>query len=215
MTDLPRPPDRCAHHGCSSGHRDRWRTWPNLVTAARTAAAVALVAASVRDGSDVLLFCGLAAYWLGDIADGVVARVIDAETRTGAVFDILADRLCAGVFYLSYAYNHHDMVVPIALFLVNFMLVDNLLSLGFLGWPLLSPNYFYLVDRTVYLLNWSPVAKAANGALMLAVILGTRSWIAATLVATAQLAVKVYSTALLARLHPAYAAGCVRTSAAQ
>lgn len=201
--------DACAHHGCSGGKRDGWRTWPNLLTAVRTVAAVVLVAVAVGRGSQPLLFGGLAAYWVGDIADGMLARRTGAETRTGAVFDVLADRLCVAVFYLSYAHLHHDMLVPIAVFLLNFMLVDNMLSLAFLGWPLLSPNYFHLVDQRLYRLNWSPVAKATNTALLLAVIVGTGSWVAATAVACAQLGVKLYSTALLSRLRPAYdGSGC-------
>lgn len=166
--------------------------------------------AGVRAGSEGLLFCGLAAYWAGDVADGLLARGTGAETRTGAVFDVLCDRLCVAVFYLAYVQQHLDMLIPIGIFLVSFMLVDNMLSLGFLGWPLLGPNYFYLVDKRLYRLNWSPPAKAANTALILVVIVGTGSWVAATVVALGQLGLKLYSTALLARLQPGYADGCAR-----
>ena len=38
---------------------------------------------------------GRARPWVGDSLDGWVARLRDCETRTGAVLDILSDRLCA------------------------------------------------------------------------------------------------------------------------
>ena len=36
--------------------------------------------------------------------DGQVARMFDCETRTGAVLDILSDRLCAAAFYIGLAW---------------------------------------------------------------------------------------------------------------
>jgi CDP-diacylglycerol---glycerol-3-phosphate 3-phosphatidyltransferase len=47
------------------------------------------------------------------------------------------------------------MLVPIAVFLFQFMVPDCHLSLAFLGWPLRSLNYYNLVDRLAYLWNWS------------------------------------------------------------
>ena len=49
-------------------------------------------------------------------------------------------------------------------FLLSFMVLDTMLSLAFLCWPVVSPNYFDAVDRRVWQLNWSPAAKAANTA---------------------------------------------------
>jgi hypothetical protein len=57
-------------------------------------------------------------------------------------------------------------------FLLSFLMVDTMLSLTFLHWDLASPNYFGSVDKRVWLLNWSPPAKALNTAgLMLALCL--------------------------------------------
>jgi CDP-diacylglycerol--glycerol-3-phosphate 3-phosphatidyltransferase len=61
--------------------------------------------------------------------------------------------------------------VPVAIFLVQFMVVDCLLSLSFLRWPLLSPNYFGAVHRGVYRWNWSPPAKSVNTAGVVGLIL--------------------------------------------
>ena len=36
------------------------------------------------------------------------------------------------------------------------------LSLAFMAWPIRSPNYFYVVDRRIWLWNWSRPGKAAN-----------------------------------------------------
>lgn len=201
-------PVGCTHHGCSGGKRDSYLTWPNLVTTVRTVVAVGLVLAGLAAASTVLLFVGLAAYWLGDVADGVLARRTGAETRTGAVLDVVADRLCVAVFFLSYAFWHQQLLVPVAVFLVTFMFVDTMLSLSFLNWPLLSTNYFYLVDRRLYLLNWSPVAKALNGGLLLVVMVVTGSPVGTLAVAVAQLAVKTYSTVRLVRLRPVREGGC-------
>ncbi|MQA17479.1 MAG: hypothetical protein GEV09_26300, partial [Pseudonocardiaceae bacterium] len=123
----------CAHRGCSGSRRDSYLTWPNLVTSVRTAVAVVLVLFGVWRASPALLFCGLAAYWLGDIADGMLARRTGAETRTGAVLDVVGDRLCVAVFYLAYVHLHHEMLVPVAVFLLNFMFLDTMLSLSFLN----------------------------------------------------------------------------------
>jgi CDP-diacylglycerol--glycerol-3-phosphate 3-phosphatidyltransferase len=60
-------------------------------------------------------------------------------------------------------------------YLAEFMVVDCFLSLAFLAWPIRSPNYFYVVDRTTWLWNWSKPAKATNSAIF-AVLLLTTGW---------------------------------------
>src|SRR6266508_3201826 len=102
-----------------------------------------------------LLVIGLAVYWVGDTLDGEVARWRDCETRIGAVVDMLSDRLnCAG-FYLGLAWLHPIMAIPVSVYLFEFMVVVAFLSLAFLAWPIRSPNYFYAVDRRLWLWNWS------------------------------------------------------------
>lgn len=200
----------CSHHGCSGGKPDGYGTWPNLVTVVRTVAAAGLIVGALLDGSQVLLFAGLAAYLAGDVADGELARRTGRETRTGAVLDVVADRFCVALFYTAYVHTHQEMLLPVAVFLLNFMFVDAMLSLAFLNWPLLSSNYFYLVDRRIYLLNWSKVGKASNTGLLLVVMIGSGSWVATLAVAVAQLAVKVTSAVWLVRLRPPYGGACAR-----
>ena len=137
---------------------------PNTITAVRTAGAVGLAVAALTYRSVHLLIAAYLLYWLGDILDGAAARALGQETRNGAVFDIVADRACTSACAAALIVLRPDTALPIAVFLVQFMVIDQLLSLMFLRWPLLSPNYFARVDRRIYRWNWSPPAKALNTA---------------------------------------------------
>ena len=70
---------------------------------------------------------------------------------------------------------HHALLVPIALFLVEFMVLDAHLSLAFLNWPLRSLNDFGLVDRSLYRCNWSRAGKALNSGALVVLMLTTES----------------------------------------
>ncbi len=155
--------------GPSSVHR--FWTVPTAVTVVRTIGSVGASALALALSSTPLLFLGLGIYWVGDIADGWLARRLDQETRTGAVADILCDRLCAGLFYGGLLWLQVAPVLPVATYLVEFMVLDLVLSLAFLAWPFVSPNYFYLVDRRTWAVNWSPVAKSVNSSVFLLLLL--------------------------------------------
>ena len=74
------------------------------------------------------------------------------------------------------------------------------LSIAFLAWPLRSPNYFFVVDRPIWLWNWSKPAKAINSALF-AVLLLVTGWMWVGLaVATALLVLKCVSLGRLMRI---------------
>jgi CDP-diacylglycerol--glycerol-3-phosphate 3-phosphatidyltransferase len=202
-------PGVCEHHGCTAAFGDQWRTGANLVTAVRTVATVAAWAVAVTTGSDGWLLAALLCYWIGDIADGIVARLTRRETRTGAILDVLADRLCVCLVVISYVTAHPAAVAPAAVFLIQFVVLDAYLTLAFARWSLLSPNYFNLVDATVYRLNWSMPAKATNTGAVVLLWLFTESPMAATVLAAAVLGVKLFSTARLARLPvPQMLSGC-------
>jgi len=183
----------CGHRGCLVESAERVTTVASLVTLLRAAGCLSLAMVSVATGQVVVLLAGLAVHSLGDVADGVIARRRHEETRAGAVLDIVSDRLCIAVYYMAYGALHHDLLVPIGLFLFTFMVLDAHLSLSFLSWPLLSLNYFGTVDRTVYRWNWSPLAKACNGGLITASMLATRSVVLCTSVAVVLLVVKAAS----------------------
>ncbi|PYC67726.1 CDP-alcohol phosphatidyltransferase [Micromonospora arborensis] len=172
---------------------------PNAITAVRTAVSVGLAVTALTHRSVHLLVAAYLVYWIGDILDGVAARALGQETRTGAVFDIVADRACTSACAAALVVLRPATALPIAVFLVQFMVIDQLLSLMFLRWPLLSPNYFARVDRRIHLWNWSPPAKALNTAAV--VLLAIVAPMAAALAfALGVAAVKVVSLVCAARL---------------
>jgi len=172
---------------------------PNAITAVRTAGSVALAVAALTHRNAHLLVAAYLIYWIGDILDGAAARALGQETRTGAVFDIVADRACTSACAAALIVLLPATALPVAVFLVQFMVIDQLLSLMFLRWPLLSPNYFARVDRHIYRWNWSPPAKALNTAAV--VILAAFAPVAvAVTFALGVAAVKVVSLVRAARL---------------
>lgn len=181
-----------------AGREDPW-TWPNRISLARTVLALGVGALAATEGSLRLLVVAYAIYWVGDVVDGLVARLTGTETRQGAVLDILCDRASCGMLAVTYLGLVPAAAPAITVFLLQFMVVDCMLSLGFLRWPVLSPNYFGAVDRTIYLWNWSPAAKATNTAALILVV--AAGWYGAALVlALAQLVVKSVSLVALTRL---------------
>ena len=199
----------CDHRGCTSVFGEHWGTGPNLVTAARAVGTVALWGVAVTTGDDGWLLAALLCYWLGDITDGLLARLTHRETRTGAILDVLADRLSVCLVVVSYVTQHPPAALPAAVFLLQFVVLDAYLTLAFTHWSLLSPNYFHLVDAIIYRLNWSSPAKVTNTAAVVLVVLGTGSMVAATVLAAAVLGVKTYSVIRLARLPvPLTRSGC-------
>nr|WP_279591011.1 CDP-alcohol phosphatidyltransferase family protein [Modestobacter marinus] len=172
----------------------------NVVTVIRTLASLALVTTAAVQHSWPWLLAAYLTYWIGDSADGNIARWRGQETRFGAVFDVVCDRVncvsCAIVF-LQFV----DAPWPIAVFLFQFVVVDLPLTLLPMRWPVLSPNYFALVDRLAYTLNWHVAAKVTNTTLLitLLVVLPDQQWIALVAASTV-LAIKVWSLGRVLRL---------------
>jgi CDP-diacylglycerol---glycerol-3-phosphate 3-phosphatidyltransferase len=180
--------------------KERLGTSANVVTLVRTVAAVVLAGLAIDRGSLTLLVVSLAVYWVGDSLDGIVARIRGCETRTGAVLDILCDRFCAASFYLGLAWLQPEHVLPVLVYLAEFMVVDCFLSLAFLAWPVRSPNYFFVVDRTIWLWNWSKPAKAANSAIFAVILLVTGLPLLGLAIAVALLVLKCVSLVRLTRI---------------
>jgi phosphatidylglycerophosphate synthase len=180
---------------------------PNTITAVRTATAVALAVGALTHRSAPLLVAAYLVYWAGDVLDGLSARTLGQETRAGAVFDIVADRACTSACAAALVVLRPETALPVAVFLVQFMVVDQLLSLTFLRWPLLSPNHFARVDRRIYRWNWSPPAKALNTAAVVILAICTPAAVAVTF-AAAVAAVKVVSLVCAVNLP----AGALRTA---
>ena len=174
-------------------------TVPNLVTLVRTVAAVTLGVVAEATDNLALVVVAYGVFWLGDLLDGWSARRLRQETRAGAVFDIVSDRACVAVLCAGLL-SMVPGVGPVALvFLLSFMVLDGMLSLSFLCWPVLSPNYFHAVDRRVWQLNWSPAGKAANSAGVIgAVALGLHG--VALGIALLVVAVKLWSSVRVVHL---------------
>jgi CDP-diacylglycerol--glycerol-3-phosphate 3-phosphatidyltransferase len=201
---IPGPGATVHPHGWTTGPDGHVLTTATIITVTRTVASVALgLAAATADTTDAalrLLVACLVTYWIGDMLDGAWARWRDHETRFGGMLDVICDRACALVFYVGVGWHLPGLVVPVGVYLFEFAVVDMVLSLAFLSWPLLSPNYFYLVDRTLWRWNWSKTAKAVNSSAFAVLLLVTENVWLCTSVAAALLAVKVGSLVRLVRL---------------
>lgn len=174
---------------------ERLWTGATIITAVRTIASVVLAAAAAYEQSLTLLIISLAVYWVGDMLDGFYARLRSCETRIGAVLDILSDRLNAGAFYIGLAWLEPGLAPAIYVYLAEFMVIDCFLSIAFLAWPVRSPNYFFVIDRPIWLWNWSKPAKAINSALFAVLLLVTGMWL--DMVSTAMWLGLAIATALL------------------
>lgn len=174
-------------------------TLPNAVTVLRTVLSVFLALGAVATDSATLLAAAYLVYWLGDMADGEVARRLQLETRIGAVFDIVADRanslLCAACFVAL----DPRMALPISIYVVEFAVVDTMLSLGFLAFEIKGPNDFHTVDLMLWRWNWSRPAKALNTSVIVLTCLAGQAGLA-TVLACAVLLGKLWSCAQLRRL---------------
>ena len=190
-------PDRATHADASV---ERLLTGATVITLVRTIGSFALCLVGAWQQELVWLVVGLGVYWVGDMADGAYARMFDCETRTGAVIDMLCDRLNCAAFYLGLAWLQHEMILPVAVYLFEFMVLDFFLSLAFLAWPIRSPNYFYEVDRRIYVWNWSKPAKAVNSSLFAVLLLVTGWWWLGLVIALGLVAMKSVSLRWLLEL---------------
>jgi CDP-diacylglycerol---glycerol-3-phosphate 3-phosphatidyltransferase len=147
-------------------------TWANLVTGIRIVAALVLFAVGWQTGLLRWSLWALLVYWVGDLLDGWLARTLRQETLLGAQLDILADRVLVILFYASYIVHRPNKALAGLLFLFEFAVLDTYLSNQFMRWPILSPNYFYVVDRETWQWLWSKPAKAFNCGLVTLLLIG-------------------------------------------
>lgn len=199
----------CSHRECAQGLQERVATWANAITLARTVVALVLALTGAQAHSLTLLLSALGAYWIGDIADGFVARLTHSETRFGAAMDIMCDRISAAIFYIGFAWYDPTMIVGVGLYLAEFMVVDMYLSLAFLAWPVSSPNYFYLINRRLWMWNWSKPGKALNSGLFAVLMVATREPLLMAVIAGALLAFKIMSLVWLVQGGMPAPKGCV------
>jgi phosphatidylglycerophosphate synthase len=179
--------------------RERIVSVPNTITVVRTCLSMGMSVYAGYTASVPLLVAAYLVYWLGDFADGWSARRLDQETRLGAVFDIVCDRACTAVAAAAFLRIDPDSTPAIGIFLFQFCVVDTMLSLSFLAFDIKSPNYYYLVDRVIYRLNWTHPAKALNTSAVVVLCLADLVW-GAAFMALAVLGVKTWSLVRLAAI---------------
>jgi CDP-diacylglycerol---glycerol-3-phosphate 3-phosphatidyltransferase len=145
---------------------------PNRITLIRTVVSMLVATFAFASGDLWLLVTGYVVYWFGDSLDGWVARIRNEETVSGAVFDIVCDRACSFLLAAAFMTTYPETIGPLAIYLIQFGVLDTMLTLSFLLWKdTLSPNYFYKVDRPIYVWNWSKPAKAVNtGAVVVSLV---------------------------------------------
>ena len=132
------------------------------------------------------------------------------ETRIGATLDIMCDRLSAATFYVGFAWYDPTMIAPVGIYLAEFMVIDMFLSLAFLAWPISSPNYFYLIDRRLYMWNWSRIGKAANSGLFAIFMVWTREPVIAGVIAAGLFTLKAVSMGWMMKLGVPVPTGCLK-----
>jgi len=192
--------DRSAPPTYADAAAERLWTGATVIPFVRTIASFALCLVGVWQEDLAWLVWGLGVYWVGDMADGAYARRFDCETRIGGVMDMLCDRLNCAAFYLGFAALQHEMILPVAVYLFEFLVIDFFLSLAFLAWPIRSPNYFYEVDERIYRWNWSKPAKAVNSSLFAVLLLVTGWWWLGLVIAIALVVLKCVSLKWLLEL---------------
>lgn len=171
---------------------------PNILTLIRLVLSLSFFILAVVKRNPTYNFIGLGIHWFGDFIDGVYARKFKQETILGAEIDIIADRVETIFFYVNFLYFRPQLFLPVAIYLVDFAFVDFYLSYQFLKYDIISPNYFYKVDKTVYLLNFSPVGKFCNSTVVtLILIFLPQLQIIAAIFACILIVVKTFSIHLL------------------
>jgi CDP-diacylglycerol--glycerol-3-phosphate 3-phosphatidyltransferase len=190
------------NHGYGPSSHETILTWASAVTALRLVGTLYFVMVAMQSMTLEPIVYALAFYWVGDVFDGMIARATNRETQLGAVFDIASDRLSVVMIYMLFALYMPSLTWPMVIFLVAFVVIDTILSMSFLKFNLLSINYFYLIDKKIYDLNWSMPAKVATTSLFMLVALLLQSVVLSLIVALIVLALKSYSLYLLQQIKP-------------
>ena len=176
---------------------------PNVITLVRFVGSIVFFMLAIVKMNLTYNYIGLVIHWIGDMVDGNCARFFKQETIVGAEIDIIADRVGFLFFYVIYLVFKPELALPVALFVINFALIDFYLSYQFLKFDLISINYFYKVDQIVYKLNFSFLGKPANTVVItFTLIFFPQFWLFATVFAVGLIVVKCYSIYRLHQLAP-------------
>ncbi len=173
----------------------------NILTLVRLIVSLWCFILAIQEQSFTYCLVGFFVHWLGDFIDGFYARSLKQETILGAEIDIIADRLEIIFFYVVFLHFRPNLYLPATLYLIDYAFVDFYLSYQFIKYDIISPNYFYKVDRIVYLLNYSPGGKFSNSSVVtLTLILLPQLSVIVSLYAVGLIIIKSYSVYRLYRL---------------
>jgi len=172
----------------------------NLITILRLLLSLLFFCLAAIYRRDLDNFLGLGLHWLGDWLDGFWAKTFNQRTILGAELDIIADRVESLFFFINFIFFHPGLALPVALYMINFAFVDFYLSYQFIKFNIISVDFFYLVDRKVFKLNFSQPGKFANSTVIPLLLILLPDWWPLTLLLTAGLiGVKLDSILILKR----------------
>jgi len=170
----------------------------NLITLLRLSVSMAFFVLAAIRKNPAYNYIGLGVHWLGDVADGFFARRFKQETILGAEIDIIADRVDTLLFYINLVHFRPAVALPAVIYVLDFAFLDFYLSYQFIKFDIISPNYFYTVDKTVYALNFSPVAKFCNSTVVTSLLIFLpKLRAAAAFLACILIGIKTYSIFIL------------------
>lgn len=170
----------------------------NIMTLIRVVSSLTFFTLAILKHNPTYNYIGFGIHWIGDFIDGFCARKLKQETILGAEIDIIADRLEIICFYVIFLYFRPYIYLPVMLYLINYAFVDFYLSYQFVKFDIISPNYFYKVNKKVYKFNYSPVAKFCNSSVVtLLLIFLPHLYLLVAVIAGGLVAVKSYSVFLL------------------
>jgi len=166
----------------------------NILTLTRIVLSLAFFILAILKQSFTYNLIGFFVHWIGDFIDGFYARKLKQETILGAEIDIIADRLEIIFFYVVFLHFRPNLYLPATLYLIDYAFVDFYLSYQFIKFDIISPNYFYKVDKIIYQLNYSPAGKFSNSSVVtLTLILLPQLSILVAIYATGLIIIKSFS----------------------
>ena len=172
----------------------------NLITVLRLLFSLLFFCLAAIYHRELYNYLGLGLHWLGDWLDGFWAKTFKQRTIFGAEIDIIADRVESLFFFINFISFHPGLAWPVALYMINFAFIDFYLSYQFIKFDIISVDFFYLVDRKVFKLNFSQPGKFANSTVIpLLLILLPDWWPLALLLTVGLIVIKVDSIFILRR----------------
>lgn len=190
-------------HRAPAERKESTITVANALTLLRLVATIAFLTVAIWSRSSVLLVAGLSGSWLFDTLDGYVARARACETVFGAQLDAAVDRvtvLLALIGSVVLAGGRAEVIVAATTVWLQYGVVDQVLFAQFLRFHLWTPDEFHTVDKRVWLVSWSQLAKGVSGTSTAAMALGGIAIYCAAALSAALIAMRVVCYLRIARL---------------